>query len=71
MTEPLPCPFCGSDRVQSLCVGECHYVRCYGCDAMGSEHLSADEAVAKWNRASQIVNDTKALCEAHGVPWDA
>lgn len=45
-------------------------VRCR-CGARGSERLTDEEAIGVWNRASKIVNDTKALCEAHGVPWDA
>ncbi len=72
MTEPLPCPFCG-EKAELCCndMGDGYEVDCFSCMARGPGEETAAESVAKWNRASKIVNYTKALCEAHGVPWDA
>lgn len=54
MSEELrPCPFCGSDHVDLICMGtredDPHVVECDDCDATASG-MDRAEAMANWNR---------------------
>lgn len=53
MEELRPCPFCGSDHVDLICMGtredDPHVVECDDCDATATG-MDRAEAVANWNR---------------------
>ena len=52
MSEPKPCPFCGSEEVYVQVGSRIAYVRCVkpGCNAVGPERASRSAAVNYWNR---------------------
>ena len=57
MSEELrPCPFCGGERVELICMGtrddDPHLVECDDCDATASG-MDREEAVANWNRRAE------------------
>jgi len=57
MTETLlPCPFCGSDRLQLVKGDFRSWVTCVDCQADGPFMLT-DEAVFRWNEVSRCAPD--------------
>ncbi|UEP23145.1 Lar family restriction alleviation protein [Burkholderia ambifaria] len=84
LTDPLPCPFCGSDEVTvgsfgSSYIDPQHYVQCEECDGATVRHASDGEAIAAWNRRAPVeqheaapADDYEArqrVAEALGITW--
>ena len=75
-----PCPFCGSQNVRDGAYDPPakateYFVRCYGCQALGSICRSQNEAIVLWNAvssavASQLQSGTArraGSCDAQGT----
>ena len=48
----LPCPFCGSSKVNEFVAFEdtLHFVECFDCESRTTLHITPAEARAAWNR---------------------
>lgn len=61
-----PCPFCGSADVEIEYLDEQFrdhhmFVECKSCEASSAIHFTRKEAVAAWNRRTQVRKDS---CES-------
>jgi Lar family restriction alleviation protein len=60
MSEPKPCPYCGSDLVEVMCAGSNWFADCRNCGANGSMIEDGvkddyDKALEAWNRVASLV----------------
>ncbi len=56
MTEPLPCPFCGSTNIRAHVYGGGEpdaFMQCHDCSADGPNGLNREGAIEAWNRRTQ------------------
>jgi Lar family restriction alleviation protein len=52
-SKPLPCPFCGSDKLEGVEAGGDCYVHCRACGLYSEAEVSRDDAIAAWNNAQR------------------
>ncbi|WP_321929871.1 Lar family restriction alleviation protein [Burkholderia cenocepacia] len=74
LTEPFPCPFCGSDEVTvgsfgSSYIDPQHYVQCEQCDGATVRHASDGEAIAAWNRRTPASQPAAAPIDEPTNPY--
>ena len=73
--ELLPCPFCGSKRVEFTPDEEQYdelntttgFIWCHGCDFSSDSFYSRKIAVEKWNRRAQPANEPLTMEELRGM----
>lgn len=64
--KPLPCPFCGSDRISVSGFGEgvpLAFVECDSCEGF-IRASTMSEVISKWNRRAVTHSDMRALRDA-------
>lgn len=61
MIHSNECPYCGHNHSGIHAVGDKFFVRCFGCQLMGPNCETRDEAVAVWNRIKIEKNESTAL----------
>lgn len=63
--ELLPCPFCGSEEVESELVCGEYFVRCNACNASSGFEETTEECVRNWNTRAPM--GAAALRQADGL----
>jgi len=80
MSELLPCPFCGSDRVEGQVDDGLHWVRCRSCQATGpvtTKYAGEEgEKFSDWNTRTQPTEQAQPVAWEYryrltleGAPW--
>lgn len=64
-TELLPCPFCGSNKIERKFENPHPFVRCGECGATGPKRLLLCLADDSWNRRTPTIPEVHAAREAN------